>query len=246
MNELMIQVERVVRPLRASGQRKDRLREELLAHLTCIYEEELARCGEAGAARAAAVQRFGAPAELTRALQDTVSFRERKEYALERWLTWQAPEKAARFTLRLALLLLGASTSATLVLVALIVAMEGTGGDLPTRVGLGTAFVVVSCIDVFLLGLLYFKIRDRLCGAPWAVRSRLQALAWALLFSVIVFVSGLAVPLLGTRALEPTFALLPFWYLVSLVMPLFPVLYALVRGPAEIRHTEWACLDIGG
>ena len=35
-------VDGIVRPIRASERRKDRMREELLAHLTHLYEQELA------------------------------------------------------------------------------------------------------------------------------------------------------------------------------------------------------------
>src|SRR5437868_4888494 len=102
-----------------------------------------------------ASRRSSASAELTQPLQDAVSRPERIEFALERWLAWQAPETAARYTLRLALLLLGVSTLAAVVVTTLTLAAEGTGGDVATRLGLATAFLVVSCADVFLLGLLY-------------------------------------------------------------------------------------------
>ena len=62
MNEFMVLVERAVRPVLAGPARKLRMREELLAHLTGIYEEELARAGDEAAARAEAVRRFGDPA----------------------------------------------------------------------------------------------------------------------------------------------------------------------------------------
>ena len=45
MNELMVHVERAVRPVRANPARKFKMRQELLAHLTGIYDEELARSG---------------------------------------------------------------------------------------------------------------------------------------------------------------------------------------------------------
>jgi hypothetical protein len=77
MKELMIQVERAVRPLRAESRRKLKMRRELLAHLTCIYEEELARRSDPAAARVEALRRFGDPAALTRELQDSVPFLER-------------------------------------------------------------------------------------------------------------------------------------------------------------------------
>jgi hypothetical protein len=77
MNELMVHVERAVRPVRARPARKLKMRQELLAHLTGIYDEELARRGDPAAALAEARHRFGDPAALTRELQDSVPAAER-------------------------------------------------------------------------------------------------------------------------------------------------------------------------
>ena len=74
---LMKHVERAVRPVRAGWQRKLTMREELLAHLTAIYEEELLRSGNEQAALAKAQERFGEPAELSRELQRSISLWQR-------------------------------------------------------------------------------------------------------------------------------------------------------------------------
>jgi hypothetical protein len=78
MKALRIQVERVVRPIRASYLRKDRMREELLTHLTRLFEEELSRTGDAQSATAEATRRFGDAPTLARELQASVPW-------LERW-----------------------------------------------------------------------------------------------------------------------------------------------------------------
>ncbi len=77
MKALRVQVERVVRPIRANSGRKNRMREELLAHLTRLHEEELARTGDDAQATAAALDRFGDAASLSRELQGSVSWIER-------------------------------------------------------------------------------------------------------------------------------------------------------------------------
>lgn len=79
MKELMVTVERAVRPVHASAARKRRMRQELLAHLTGIVEEERARGGDEQLALAQALRRFGNPAELTRDLQNSVPLLERWE-----------------------------------------------------------------------------------------------------------------------------------------------------------------------
>src|SRR3954453_15889228 len=102
MKEVMVFVERAVRPVQASSRRKDRVREELLAHMTAIYEEEMARTGDEAAAREQAARRLGDPSGLTHELQASVSREERIAFAVERWFGWRAPEAGARWMLRLA------------------------------------------------------------------------------------------------------------------------------------------------
>jgi hypothetical protein len=74
---LMIHVERIVRPLRATSARKLRMRRELLAHLQSALDEERQRGADETAAAAAAFQRLGDPAELQRSLQCSVPRLER-------------------------------------------------------------------------------------------------------------------------------------------------------------------------
>ncbi len=66
---LKIIVERAVRPVRASISRKGKMREELLAHVIGVFEEEAARLGDGQAALERTAVRFGDPAEVTSQLQ---------------------------------------------------------------------------------------------------------------------------------------------------------------------------------
>lgn len=77
MNETILQelkrvVEQVVWPVHATLARKRRMREELLAHLAAIFEEEAQRLGDDRAALDQARRRFGDPLELTVQLQQAV------------------------------------------------------------------------------------------------------------------------------------------------------------------------------
>jgi len=85
LNELKIVVERAVRPIKACLPRKRRMREELLAHLTAIFEEEAEKLGDDRSALDQAKKRFGDPRELTAQFQNTVSFWYRTLYYLEKW-----------------------------------------------------------------------------------------------------------------------------------------------------------------
>jgi hypothetical protein len=76
LTQLKIIVERAVRPLRASFDRKRKMREELLAHVSAVFEEEHARLGDAATALERTRQRFGPPDELTSQLQSTIPRRD--------------------------------------------------------------------------------------------------------------------------------------------------------------------------
>ncbi len=65
-------IERAVGPVRASGPRKDRMREELAAHLAASWEEERGRVGDDSEAARRAIQRLGDIDELGRDLRDSV------------------------------------------------------------------------------------------------------------------------------------------------------------------------------
>jgi hypothetical protein len=78
MKALREQVERVVRPVRASQQTKDRMREDLLEHLELLYQKELARSDDSARALAEATRQLGERESLTRDLQSSVS-------RIERW-----------------------------------------------------------------------------------------------------------------------------------------------------------------
>ena len=81
---LMKQVEQAVRPIPAGKKRKLQMREELLAHLTAIYQEELPRQPSETAALSAAFERFGSPAEISAELAGGVSWNQRLDYQGER------------------------------------------------------------------------------------------------------------------------------------------------------------------
>ena len=244
MKELMVQVERAVRPVRANSRCKDRMREELLTHLTGIYEEELARLGDAAAARARAFERFGNTEELTRELEESVSRAERIDFALERWFGWRAPESAARYTLRLGVQVFVMVAVLSIIVCATVVTIQGPRMDLLARLRLAGSFAFIAGFDVFVLGLLYFKMRDRLCGGLGLRRSWARAAGLGALAALAVQASGLAFTLLGASSVEAGVEVLLLGWPGAVFTPLWFAVFALKYGPREIRHTEWACLDI--
>jgi hypothetical protein len=256
LTQLQIVVERAVRPVRAGARRKDRMREELLAHLTGIYDQERARHGDETAAREEAVRRFGQPAALTRGLQESLTGEDRLTYFVERWIGWRARESAARHAYRLAVTVLVCLAAMALPMVVAgvterLVNQRGVQ-ELP-RLLLNVAVLLgMGTGALFVLGLLYFKLRDTLFASRGVSRSLLRVAAYAAFFSLVVLalpVGMLLVPMMGTAVsadLDLCLEILwPWWFVFALVSPLFPVLYARIHGPTEIRHAEWACLDLG-
>jgi hypothetical protein len=94
--QLKIIVERAVRPVRASITCKRKMREELLAHVSGAFEEELARLQDEHAALERTRVRFGDPTEMVNELQDSVRISDRV------WRFWEGRpgEPALRFALR--------------------------------------------------------------------------------------------------------------------------------------------------
>jgi hypothetical protein len=96
--QLQIIVERAVRPVEASTSRKRKMREELLAHVTGVFEEESIRSGDDQVAVERATRRFGAPAEVTSQLQESVPASD----WVERFWQGRPGETVLRGALRLA------------------------------------------------------------------------------------------------------------------------------------------------
>jgi hypothetical protein len=115
-------VERAVRPVRAGRDRKLAMREELLAHLTAIYFDELKQQPDEQTAMAAAVQRFGEPAALTAWLNASAGFMDRYAYSEDLFACCFSPhsgESLVRFAFRL-LLAWGIATSIVILGAALL------------------------------------------------------------------------------------------------------------------------------
>lgn len=105
LQELKRVVEQAVRPVRATVNRKLRMREELLGHVTAIFEEEVAKLGDEHAALDQTKRRFGDPRELTGQLQETVPRWDRCRSMLEN-MGCQPSESAWHLAARYFLVLL--------------------------------------------------------------------------------------------------------------------------------------------
>jgi hypothetical protein len=248
MKELMVHVERAVRAVRASPARKRRMRQELLAHLTALVEEEKARGGDEGQALARALQRFGDPAGLSRDLEASVP---RLERWLSRLLFRGAGESGLRYAARIAAL--GAATVFVgLNLLPLILVAVGVKWS-DARVGLAVLGVITGY--VFLSVLLCHGVYRELAGRPGAA-SLLRAAA----YGVGAMLAGVAL-IAGNSVAQPENPLWDFilrypgnplaliagiWFAsIPLALALVAVLITHIERAMARGQGDWASLEIG-
>ena len=240
MTDLMIPVERVVRPVRAGSRRKNRMREELLAHLTAIYQQERATLGDDRLAFAQAVRRLGDPSEVTRDLQDSVTRRERFEASVERWLGWRGGESGLRFAVRASALTFVATT------VLMLTGLFAVGGrpDDWFLLWVAVGYVFMATAVTIPLWLSYFRVRGAVCGGLGYTRSPVRAAAWAAAAGASAAAAGFGLTLLGGVKLSDRLELIPAWGLTAVFVAGFLVWHAWANGPKEIRHAEWELLTV--
>jgi hypothetical protein len=145
---LKILVERAVRPVRASSSRKGKMREELLAHVVGVFEEEAARLGDERAALEQTALRFGNPAEVTDQLQEAVPAKD----AVRRYWEGRPGEPAWRTARRFAWV---SGTFALIVAVFILAVAAFTVGSIGAwpREVLILSLCAVLTIPVWLSGL---------------------------------------------------------------------------------------------
>ena len=116
--KLKVIVERAVRPVKASLPWKMRMREELLAHITAVFEDESLRCRDETAALVQTESRFGDPTELARTLQTSLPASECFAAFMDALLEPRAGESWIRQTCRYVSLMI--AYTGTLLVLSLI------------------------------------------------------------------------------------------------------------------------------
>lgn len=241
LRQLKVIVERPVRPVRASVLRKRKMREELLAHVVGVFEEE-AKLGDEQAALARTRERFGPPADLTGQLQASVSRVDCLHRFSENVVGYGAGESALRLAARVATVV-GAASVVALGSAILMQTLRGQGSEWLTvaRVPSLVAPLLVAFL-VFGGTLLTYGMRHALfgpAGRSWLLAGLVAAAAW-IMIPVTIFAACLAaladmetswwavVPVLAHGVLVPV-GMVAAAYLVE----------------SECRHArEWASLQI--
>jgi hypothetical protein len=200
LTQLKVAVERAVRPVRATFARKRKMREELLAHLVSIFEEETERVGDEQAALAGAKRRFGDPRELTTQLQQAVPRWDRCRSILEN-MGYQSSESAWHLAAKHLLVML-LIYSAYLPLWMLACGnLRNLGPVEAQRIGalaLIGAVPLIALVNVILsivLAPLLYKIGPVLASKRWG------RILLAVLCGLLVVLCGLAPAITGAAVL---------------------------------------------
>ena len=164
LKELKIVVERTVRPVRATMARKRRMREELLAHLMAIFEEERQKVGDEQVALDQAKRRFGNPQELTGQIQETVPWWDRSEWFCEKW-----PFEPGRSVWRLArdtgLLVFGAYVAMMTLFGIPVLLIRGRQSEIGTAIF--ATFLLAAVTTIFSFVFLFSLDRMSLVMCRW-------------------------------------------------------------------------------
>jgi hypothetical protein len=238
LTQLKILVERAVRPVRASISRKRKMREELLAHVSAVFEEEAKQSDEA-AALTRTRERFGSPAQLSQQLQATVPASDAPFYFVESITGCPSHESVWRRAARYAFTVAVASTFCLTILMLAMTPREEwlTIARLPSVLAPVWMAFLTFCATLLEHGMRRALFDPR--GRNWRQAFAVGMATW-LLVPALVFVWSIAVTGGFLSSVQETWPLL----VSSLLAPAAAVLVSRVC-VAEIRYLEeWANLSI--
>jgi hypothetical protein len=235
MTGLKVIVERAVRPVLASNSHRRKFREELLAHVVGVFEEERARLEDDQTALERTALRFGNPAEVSRQLQKSVPAGD----SVVRIWEGQPGEATLWVLLRLACVAIACG----LVAACVVVLAAGRVAALPREATYHGAYAFLG-LPLFLFCLAFFTDFFETAFVDRAKVSRLRVALSACIGSLfmLLFVAGAVWPawLKGLDLLR-----LARYASILAAVPAVTAL-VLALGCAERRryHQEWGRLPI--
>jgi len=236
-------VKRAIWPLHASTARKRKMREELLAHLSAIYDQELARLRNPQAALKAAAERFGNPDELAEELQAALPFHERFSYFVERWFAWRAPESVARYAFRQSLVSLSIFAVVFPLLFLGIFLRFGWSYDLWTIIRVFVSLTLITPPAQFVFTFAWIKMRDSLWGVFGSRKSNVRALSYGAAIAGVVMASLSALAWAASWTVSVAIAALPLAATAGIFAAVATYVAVRVSAATTIRDTLWAMLD---
>lgn len=243
--DLMITVERVVRPLPCDKTRKNRMRADLYALLEQIYEEELARQSSPALALTRAQERFGEPVQLQNELLGTIPHVHRWQARFDRWITHR---REGQSTLRFAVVF-GTRAAFTLMLFfAVMIAWGAFYVHDPIIVRMWTVFFTiavlfgVNCVTQIFCGewaLRAFQadLDHARLKKPWQLLAAAAAAGVSITVSLFVLLETSSPGAYGSAI--PEIILLP----IGLTMPLF-LLVIWLMAKVELEDRRWSQLSL--
>jgi hypothetical protein len=235
LTRLKIIVERAVRPVGASTGRKRKMREELLAHVVGVFEEERARLVDDQATLEQTALRFGNPAEVTSQLQESVPAGD----SIARIWDGQPGEATLWVLLRLACV----ASACAPVAACVVVLAAGRVAALPREAMIPATYAFLGLpLYLFSLAFLTDCFEKAFYDRAKVSRIRVARSACIELLFMLLFVAGAVWPGWLT-GLDPL-GLVPY----ASILAAFSVVTALslALGCAERRryHQEWGRLPI--
>jgi hypothetical protein len=242
INELKTVVERAVRPVRATMARKRKMREELLAHLVSVFEEE-AQHGDEQVALERAKQRFGDVRELSAQIQAAVARSESFGCFTERILLFRKGESALAHSVRIAVSLF-LWFAITLVLLPPVLLLRGRLYEIGRLEFACFAAGIAFAAFFFIMTLLGHGVRQALFPRS-PTRSLLAGLLYVLSSAPVVPVFGFLLDWIATGDLAGGYAHFHSlcWSIVVVPVVLIAAVWRIVKDAQD--DDDWARLEIG-
>lgn len=244
--QLKVTVERVVRPAQAPLKQKKKMREELLGHLTGVFEDELSRSGNEQDALIQAEMRFGDPAELAKNFEKSFLLKDRVELFVERLIAPRTEESIVQRASRYGLMIFALDAFLNIALCLIIFPLIGK----TAQIGISSYILLLVAIAIgwtmFISTLVTLGLGRRLFGT--STRSYLRG--------VILIIASCLVPVMvpliivaGTSpfaAGEWKLATPTLWGIVpmTILYPLLLVALAKAFSNEAKYREEWAQLAI--
>jgi hypothetical protein len=234
---LKVLVERVVRPVQASTSRQQKMREELLAHVTAVFDEEFASSGAESLALERTEQRFGNPVELTDQIQESVPPVDRWDRFFEGVFAGGPGTgvPSLRLAFRYGLF--------ALLPVAFLLVVAFVRDQVPAWPVLAV-WPALSFVVVFLAVLLLDRMREALYGPEgrsWRKVALVAGASW-LLIPCVTFASCLVLSGDWQASLLDVVPLIP----AALVIPAALLGFARPFAASARQRQEWANIQIAG
>ena len=238
--ELMLVVERAVRPVRASVYHKRRMREELLEHLSAVFDNEMERQSDIPTGLERAKRRFGDPAKLTEELQQAVPWWDRAR-SLCNIVRLEPGDSLLHFFAKCVVLFLATFLAFMLAMWLVVLPAMIAGEKIEDIAFVATGIWATSMFFVvfpFIIVSAVTRIKLALYGDE-GQRSKLMAVRW-LLAALLVFLllfSWTCKAFFST----PGWGISLFWLACFLSLAFTLLLLAKSR---QATDAQWASLDV--